>query len=210
MTHPPRERLRAYAAGEVELTKRLLVEAHLQLCAECPRRVAEYREGAPGLPAATVSDETRLPSFDRVWAAVEQAVPRDASPAAAVLPPSLLGALPDPAGWRWTVVRSDGVRFALLVRDAETASALYVCYIPPRSRFPRHRHLGLEENVVLAGRYRSGDVRVETGDWVIGAPGSEHTPTTRPDEDCWCLSRLEAPGMRLSGWRGWLWHLLPY
>ena len=199
MTHPPRGTLRAYAEGEVELTKRLLVEAHLALCPECPRLVAQYWEGGPGLPAATVSDETRLPAFDQVWTAVEQAVPRDVSPAGAVLPPTLLAALPDPAGWRWTAARSEGARFALLVRDTETASALYVCYIPPRSRFPRHRHLGLEENVVLAGCYQSGDVRVEAGDWVIGAPDTEHTPTTRPDEDCWCLSRLEAPGVRLSG-----------
>jgi anti-sigma factor ChrR (cupin superfamily) len=66
----------------------------------------------------------------------------------------------------------------------------------------RHRHLGLEENLILAGGYQNGDHHVDTGDWVVGAPGTEHTPETDPDEDCWCLSRIERPGLRFSGWPG--------
>ena len=72
------------------------------------------------------------------------------------------------------------------------------------STFPRHRHLGLEENVILAGGYQNGDVHVEMGDWVVGAPGTEHAPTTGPEEDCFCLSRIERPGLRFTGWRRWL------
>jgi putative transcriptional regulator len=195
MTHAPREALRAYATGEADITNRLLVEAHLALCPTCPPLVAEYREAGPGLPDATVSDEIRTPSFERVWAAVERVARKGASPAAAVLPPSLLGALPDPAGWRWVMAAPQQVRFALLVRDADTGHALYLCYLPPRSRF-RHRHLGREENVILSGGFQIGTVHVEKGDWVIGARNTEHSPTTGPDEDCWCLARLEAPGVR--------------
>jgi putative transcriptional regulator len=208
MMHPPRETLCAYAEGETELTKRLLVEAHLGLCPTCPNVVGEYRDTNVLLPEGNIGDEIPLPPFDRVWTAVERRAGTPRMSEAAVLPASALASLPDPAGWRWVVAWPRRVTFALLLRDAETGSELYLSYYAPRSRFPRHRHLGLEENLILAGGYQNGDHHVDTGDWVVGAPGTEHTPETDPDEDCWCLSRIERPGLRFSGWRGALQRLL--
>jgi putative transcriptional regulator len=204
MMHPPLHALRAYADESAGLTTQLLVEAHLALCATCPYLVREYCEPQTRLPEATLSDEIQRPSFDRVWGAVEEAVATWRMPEVGVVPATVLAALPDPAGWRWVSLWPRRVKFALLTRDIETGSALYLSYYAPRSRFPRHRHVGLEENVILSGGYQNGDVHVEAGDWVIGAPGSEHTPETGPEEDCWCLSRIERPGLRFSGWRGWV------
>src|SRR5204863_1838289 len=120
-----------------------------------------------------------------------------------VLPPSLLAALPQPSAWRWVVAWPDRVKLALLIRDAETGSELYLCHFAPRSTFPRHRHVGLEENVILAGGYQNGDLRVDAGDWVIGAAGTEEVARAE-DEECWCLSRVEPPGVRFTGWRRWV------
>jgi anti-sigma factor ChrR (cupin superfamily) len=89
------------------------------------------------------------------------------------------------------------------MRDGDTGSALYLCHFAPRSTFPRHRHVGLEENVILAGGYQSGDIRVNAGDWVTGAPGTEETSTAE-DEACWRLSRVEPPGVRFTGWQRWV------
>ena len=198
MTHPPRAALEGYAAGEAELTRRLLVEAHLGLCPACSRIVAEYRETEPGLPEATASDENTAPSFERVWAAVEHRGITAQPILAPVLPPGLLAAVPDPAGWHWVTAGTAGVRSALLVRDAESGSALHLSYFPPQSRYPHHRHLGLEENVILSGGYQDGGVHVEAGDWVFVPRDTEHAPATGPDEECWCLSRLEPPGVEFS------------
>jgi hypothetical protein len=56
--------------------------------------------------------------------------------------------------------------------------------------------------VILSGQYQNGDIRVDVGDWVIGAPGTEERSKAK-DSACWCLSRVEPPGVRFSGWRRW-------
>lgn len=205
MTHPSREILRSYAEGQSDVTKRLLVEAHLALCRRCLARVAEDQRVGERLPDATLHDELGLPSFERVWRALECVTAQARSRDTAALPPALLAALPPPSGWRWIVVAwPQRVKIALLIRDADTGAELHLTYFSPGSTFPRHRHLGLEENVILAGGYQSGELRVDAGDWVIGAPGTEEMPRTEPDEECWCLSRVELPRVRFTGWRRWV------
>jgi len=203
MMHPPADRLRSYAQGIADVTTRVLVEAHLSLCQTCSAAIARAQRGARNLPPATLHDELDLPPFDCVWKAVEQATGSRRFPEAAVLPPTLLSALPHPCVWPWIVLTWPAkVRVALLIRDTETGSELYLCHLAPGSTFPRHRHVGLEENVVLEGRYQNADVRIDTGDWVIGAPGTEERSKT-DDGACWCLSRIEPPGIRFGGWRRW-------
>lgn len=203
MTHPSPETLSSYAQARVDVTRRLLVEAHLALCGGCTTRVAQGRRAGEQLPDATLHDELDLPPFDRTWMAVERAAASRRAPEASILPPALLAALPHPRGWRSILAWPGRVKIALLVRDSDTGSELYLCHFAAGSTFPRHRHFGLEENVILAGGYRSGDVRVDAGDWVIGAPGTEETAKAT-DEGCWCLSRIEPPGVRFTGWRRWL------
>ena len=202
MTHPPRDVLRAYATGTTDLPRRLLVETHLALCPECAALTPQYRERDSGLPNASIADVVLTPPFERVWRAVEDVEAAKRCPAAsAVLPQPLRAWLPVPAALRWITLWPDRVRSAVLARDEESGSALYVSHYLPDSRYPHHRHIGLEENVILSGGYQNGHDHVETGDWVIGAPGTDHTPTTGPGETCWCLSRVERPGIRFYGWR---------
>ena len=199
MRHPPRELLYSYVDGTTDLPHRLLVEAHLALCPTCPTRAADYQGVGEPLPDATLHDELDVPSFDRVWTAVERVMIRRRSPEAAVLPAALLTALPDPSEWQWVEFSPQRVKSALLTCDAGTGSSLFLTYFAPGSAFPRHRHIGLEENVILVGGYESGGVRADVGDWVIGAPGSKEMPRTEVDEECWCLSRIEPPGVELIG-----------
>ncbi len=198
MTHPPLGRLRSYVHAETDVAARLLVEAHLSLCPSCSACVAEYQRMGGHLPEATLHDELDLPPFDRMWTAVKRETAGRRCPEASILPPALLATLPHPSGWRWIVAWPERVKIALLIRDTDTGSALYLCHLAAGSTFPRHRHIGLEESVILAGGYRNGDIHVDAGDWVIGAPGTEET--ARADaEECWCLSRIEPPGVRFTG-----------
>jgi len=195
MRHPRHEILSAYAEGAVDVPRRLLVETHLAMCSECSACLAEDRDVVDSLPDATLRDELELPPFRRVWAAIEEATARQKTLEGTVLPSSLLAALPDQSEWQWHEIVPQRVRSALLVCDPETGSCLFLTHFRPASSFPRHRHLGLEENVLLAGGYDSNGLRAETGDWIAGAPGSEDMPRTDRDEECWCLSRVEAPGI---------------
>ena len=135
MTHPPAERLRSYARADGDVTARLLVEAHLSLCPSCSASVAEYQRLDGQLPDATLHDELDLPPFDRMWRAAEQAMTSRRRPEGAVLPLPLLAALPHPSGWRWIVAWPERVRIALLIRDADTSSALYLCHFAPAAHF---------------------------------------------------------------------------
>ena len=206
MTHPPLDRLRAYANAEADVTARLLVEAHLAFCPGCATTVADYRRMGEPLPDDTLADQFDVPAFDRVWTAVEHALGPRRAPT--VLPPSFLAALPHPYAWRWlTIAWPARVRVAVLIRDADTGSTLYLCHFAPGGTFPRHCHVGLEENVILAGAYHTDDVHAETGDWVTGPPGTEELARA-DNEGCWCVSRVEPPGVRFTGWRRWIVPLL--
>lgn len=202
MIHPPRDVLHAYATGATQLTRRLLIEAHLALCPDCSALVPRYRDPGDRLPDATIADEVAMPHFERVWDAVERVGEAKGCPeAAAILPQPFRAWLPVPAALRWIPMWPHQSRSAVLARDGDGGSVLYLSYYPENSAYPRHRHIGLEENVILSGGYQNGDVHVEAGDWVVGASGTEHAPMTGPGEECWCLSRVEPPGIRFRGWR---------
>jgi putative transcriptional regulator len=203
VNHPPRGAIQAYVRGDVDVPGRLLIQAHLALCPKCPRLVGEYGTLETRLPEATGGDGDR-PRFEHVWAVIERTRTKARVRGVAVLPPGLAADLPDPEQWRWITLSRRLVRTALLVRDPESGSALYLSHYPPASRFPVHRHLGMEETVVIAGSYQDGERRVEAADWVTAAPGTTHAPATGAGEECWCLSRITAPGVRFRGWRRWL------
>lgn len=202
MTHPPPDTLRSYVQAETDVTRRTLVEAHLSLCSSCSAAVAESPRDGGQLPDATLHDELDLPPFERMWTTVEEATGSRRYPEAAILPPPILAALAHPPRWRRILTWPGQARVALLIRDADTNCQLSLCHFTAGSTFPRHQHLGLEENVILAGGYWNGDVHVDAGDWVIGAPGTEESAMA-DDDGCWCLSRIEPPGVRFVGWRRW-------
>ena len=125
MTHPPGEVLRAYAAGATELTRRLLVEAHLTLCRECFALVPQYRDPRDRLPEATITDEVQMPGFERVWYAVERAGEAKVCPqAATVLPGPFSAWLPAPAALQWITMWPQRTRSAVLALRPSSRSRL--------------------------------------------------------------------------------------
>lgn len=225
--HPTEEILLGVASGESDLPRRVLVEGHLDRCASCRAAMAELT--LPGGALLRGLDGQAPPSglwqglLGRV-AHLTQAVPapaRDASPgalpvraldpevAAMPLPTSVRCELPALATlrrfpWRWAL--APGAWYAELARDPWTRSVLLLGYLAPRSFLPAHRHLAQEDVLVMAGGFDDRQGRHEAGEYAIYEAGSEHRPVTEPDEECWCLARLEQPNL-LLGWRGWLQHL---
>ena len=134
MMHPPPEQLRSYVDGKADITSRLLVDAHLTLCRRCSASVAAGRQTDDGFPDATFHDELDLPPFDQVWSAVQRATVDRQRAVTAVVPSSLLAALPPPSCWRWFMLWPDRVKLALLIRDVDTGSELYLCHLAPGAR----------------------------------------------------------------------------
>lgn len=89
------------------------------------------------------------------------------------------------AGLPWRSTRYEGIEWLDLVgsQDGEQegadseASQTVLIRMAPGCGYPRHRHMGPEDVLVLAGGYRDDDGRTfEAGQFVRYPSGSEHTP----------------------------------
>lgn len=216
--HPPRERLVRFARGEAWRTERIVMEAHLFHCNACSRVVADERfpmdeaflTGAVSATPSPAPGAVAPPAFDAVWRKVEEHErvrwPREA----AVLPPTVLAELEPATRWSWTPLWPSGTRFTVLAREPAAGTELYLVHYGKASAFPRHHHVQPEDNVILTGGYKSGvepadgsaDDQVLTGDWVLGVPGTSHSPRTGPEEECWCLSQVFVGGSKLETFHG--------
>jgi len=83
-----------------------------------------------------------------------------------------LGELP----WRETRIR--GISWLDLAPESAELTRTVLIRMAPGCGYPRHRHLGPEDVLVLAGGYTDDDGRVlVAGDFFRYPEGSEHAPT---------------------------------
>lgn len=85
----------------------------------------------------------------------------------------------------WRDTRVPGVEWIDLAEgDNEGGAMTVLIRMAPGYGYPRHRHTGPEDVLVLAGGYRDDDGRtVRAGDFVRYPGGSEHTPVALGDRD---------------------------
>jgi putative transcriptional regulator len=184
-----------------------MVEGHLDGCAACRATVAEI--SAPGgallesLPAEHPPDVLWQRLRARISALPQGGSAANPALAGLPLPEGACRELPEMKELRWRKLPAHPARYAVLLRDRLTGSALVLGHMPPERGYPAHVHLGPEDILVLAGGYEDHFGAFETGAWATYAPGSQHRPVTEPGEECWTLTRLEQPNLYL-GWRGWL------
>src|SRR2546421_4925358 len=74
----------------------------------------------------------------------------------------------------WRETEDRGVSFKLLFVDRERATVTTLLRMEPGARIPRHRHLGVEQCLVLEGDVRSGPYQMAAGDFNCSLPGSIH------------------------------------
>lgn len=75
---------------------------------------------------------------------------------------------------RWRPTDDAGVSFKLLFSDRERGPITTLVRMEPGSRIRSHRHLGVEQCLVLEGDVRSGEVGMTAGDFNCSMPGSVH------------------------------------
>lgn len=205
--HPADDVLVQHAAGQLDLARRVMVEAHLGFCPACRQASAAW--SAPGrrwldeqTPAAPVPDllerlEARLdalPGTDRLEVLGHDLPLPTAARAELPLegPPLRLRRLP-----------LSSARAALLHGDSATDSSLLLVRIAGGKRFPGHRHLGTEDVVVLSGAYGDHTGHFAPGDYQRYPVGTVHAPLVDPGPMCWIVTRIEG-GVRFLGLRGLL------
>lgn len=203
MQHPAVETLVAHASGHLDAALRVVIEAHLDLCAACRAELAALAQPGGRLLRDSPTPEGGPPAA--LWARLEARLPEvsgsEGLPAEVPLPLAARRELPELGRVRWWRPMLRGARLAILSEDAATGVRLALAHMPGGKVFPRHEHLGFEHAVVLSGGYEDERGEFLAGDYVIYEPGSAHGPHTLDGDDCWILFRLDGM-VRFAGWRG--------
>ena len=75
---------------------------------------------------------------------------------------------------RWRPTDDAGVSFKLLYADRERGTVTTLVRMEPGACIRSHRHLGVEQCLVLEGDVRSGEIGMTAGDFNCSMPGSVH------------------------------------
>ena len=85
----------------------------------------------------------------------------------------------------WRVTRHTGIFIHVLRRDEQTGDGSVLIRMRPGCGYPAHRHVGLEEVLILQGGYRDQKGAHHAGDYIINEAGSAHHPVALDGaEDC--------------------------
>ena len=162
-----------YALGALEEDEAREFEEHLAAgCAACAAELREFETVARDLCLAAPEAEPPAGVRARLLALVSEE--RGGTG------PNLPG--DDASGFlvlragegRWHPTDDAGVSFKLLYADRERGTITTLVRMEPGSRIRSHRHLGVEQCLVLEGDVRSGAIGMTAGDFNCSLPGSVH------------------------------------
>lgn len=213
--HPDDFTLLDYSAGSLGVAQALAVSVHLSYCRQCQEQLKSLnalggiiladsqpggladseRKAAGGDPQA--SDEAFDALMDRLTTE-PQGPATSASPSASYHNP-LERYLPQALEQlNWHQQTSSIARYDLnpLVDDEGHRVALQK--IRAGAKVPQHSHRGQELTVVLTGGFSDELGVYQQGDYIARDPSHRHSPTAMQNEDCICLTVLDAP-MRFTG-----------
>ena len=206
--HPCDNTLAEYSAGSLEFAHSICVSAHLDYCADCRRKVAQFNTlGAEMLINQKQATTVNL-TFDQLMAAI-QAAPEiqyirdeqnDRENAwASELPKVVQRLLPKQGKLKWKVA-SPSLREAKL-ETGQNKSEVSLYKIRRGGNVAEHNHKGREVTLVLEGAFSDSVGTYNVGDYVVREAGEIHRPIATQDRDCLCLSVLDAP-LKLTGMMG--------
>jgi anti-sigma factor ChrR (cupin superfamily) len=97
----------------------------------------------------------------------------------------------------WRETRYQGVRVHFYSTDRDSRRVLALIAMDPGCGYPRHRHQGSEEVLVLAGGYRDELGSYPVGSYVRYEDGSTHSPEALEDGPTCVLLALAHEGIAL-------------
>jgi putative transcriptional regulator len=198
--HPSNETLFTYAAGTLDLGRRLVVASHLERCDACSKVVRGLEQVAgkmfENLPSTAMSNDALARTLARI----------DSLGADEVARPSFLGGLelglptclrPYELGrWRWI---GPGVEMRPIVMPESDDVRVFLLKGAPGTRLPQHSHTGNELTSILVGSYTHEGGHFGAGDFEEADENVEHRPVVGGDASC--IVALEGR-LKLSGFMG--------
>jgi putative transcriptional regulator len=201
--HPTGETLTAFAAGNLDEGRSVVVAAHKEMCARCRGWIATIET----IGGVLLSD---LPPADMANDALSRALSEidrggRTEPARAQHgAPSDLGMLPRavrsyPIGrWRWM---GPGVHWRPIGVPADRGARVFLLKAAPGTKMPHHTHTGTELTLVLSGAFTHAGGHYGPGDFDEADDTVEHQPIVAAGEDCVCLVAMEG-SLHLLGFVG--------
>jgi anti-sigma factor ChrR (cupin superfamily) len=160
-----------YALGALEGDEAREFEEHLAAgCAACAAELREFETVAADLSLAAPEAAPSAGVRARLLALVSEEKGRGERGAG--LAPGFLVLRAGEGSWRPT--GDAGVTFKLLFADRERGTVTTLLRMEPGSRIRSHRHLGVEQCLVLEGDVRAGSIGMTAGDFNCSMPGSVH------------------------------------
>lgn len=104
----------------------------------------------------------------------------------------------DAAAIPWRSTRYPGIAVHFYASDRRSGRVVALIRMDAGCGYPRHRHQGREEVLVLQGGYRDETGEHRTGDFVIYENGTTHTPVASATEPCVLLA-VAHEGIKLLG-----------
>ncbi|MBY6210796.1 ChrR family anti-sigma-E factor [Microbulbifer agarilyticus] len=217
--HPDNNMLLEYASGSLSWAQSLAVSAHIHFCPQCAAQMKMLNNVGGNLlsasaPVASVEREdsaifgdlmqrieARENEEDEEPAAPAKAVRERTSrdPAFSAVPPVVKKLLAQNPVLKWRRL-SKGLKEARL-KTGQNELEVSFHRIAPGSKVAEHDHRGKEITLVLYGSFSDGEGVYSTGDFLVREPGQVHRPTATQDQECLCLSVVEAP-VALTGLLG--------
>ncbi|MGE3171441.1 MAG: cupin domain-containing protein [Planctomycetota bacterium] len=99
----------------------------------------------------------------------------------------------------WRTTRYPGVRVHFYHSDRDTGRVVALIAMAPGRGYPRHRHRGAEEVLVLQGGYRDERGEYRAGQFVRYDDGTEHGPVALDDGPECVLFAVAHEGIALLG-----------
>jgi putative transcriptional regulator len=208
--HPDDMTLMNYAAGSCSIPESLAVAVHLCFCHDCRQHVKNLNHLGGALletikPASTDDD-----AFDLLMLSLEphdhsgtakvkmESTPSDKitqhfiNPLLRYLPTSLVD-LP------WQNQTKEISKFDLTSLVNVKGFQVALQKISAGAKVPKHTHKGFEYTVILSGGFSDELGVYHEGDFIARDARHKHSPTALQNEDCICLTVLDAP-LKFTGW----------
>lgn len=208
--HPDDMTLMNYAAGSVSIPEALAVAMHLCFCHECRTHVKNLNHLGGALlenikPASTDDGAfdalmATLPPHDHTGVrtdklpvnAQEKIIQQFDNPLQRYLPAAIEN-LP------WRRQTGEVSKFDLTHLVGVKGFQVALQKIKAGARIPNHTHRGSEFTVILSGGFSDELGVYHAGDFVARDASHHHSPTALQNEDCICLTVLNAP-LKFTGW----------
>lgn len=208
--HPDDVTLMDYSAGSLTIPESLAIAMHLSFCHDCRQHVKNLNHLGGALLETIKPASMDADAFDTLMASLE---PHDqrapATPAMELTPGDkiaqhftnpLLRYLPTSiADLPWQRQTKEISKFDLTSLINVKGFQIALQKINAGAKVPTHTHKGIEYTVILSGGFSDELGVYHEGDFIARDARHTHSPTALQNEDCICLTVLNAP-LKFTGW----------